>query len=177
VAANIYLIGPLGAGKTAVGRQLARLLGRRFIDCDAEIEQRTGVDIPFIFEKEGEAGFREREKEALAAISELDGAVVATGGGAVLDPANRARLKASGTVIFLRTSVEEQLLRTRRTGHRPLLAGKNPHEVLARLMAIRTPLYEEIADLTLDTNGRRVRSVAAALRDRLRERGLVPLQN
>jgi shikimate kinase len=177
VAANIYLIGPMGAGKTAVGRQLARLLGRRFIDCDAEIEQRTGVDIPYIFEKEGEAGFREREKEALAALSELDGVVVATGGGAVLDEVNRARLKATGTVVYLRTSVDEQLLRTRRTAHRPLLAGKDRREVLEGLMAARTPLYEETADLILDTSGRRVRSVATSLRDRLIERGLAPLQN
>jgi shikimate kinase len=176
VAGNIYLIGPMGAGKTAVGRQLARMLGARFLDCDAEIEKRTGVDIPYIFDKEGEAGFREREKETVAALSELHGMVIATGGGAVLDPDNRIRLRDSGTVIYLRTSVDEQLDRTSRTRHRPLLAGGNRREVLEKLMAVRAPLYEELADITLETTGKRVRAVAAAARDELVAIGVAPLQ-
>lgn len=166
----------MGAGKTAVGRQLARILGLTFVDCDAEIEKRTGVDIPYIFDREGEQGFREREKDTLAALSELEGAVIATGGGAILDPDNRARLNATGSVIYLRTGVDEQLQRTRRSRQRPLLAGSNPRAVLERLMQIRAPLYEQIADLTLDTSGRRVRAVAADACEQLRARGLLSLQ-
>ncbi len=176
MAGNIYLIGPMGAGKTAVGRQLARLLGARFLDCDSEIERRTGVDIPYIFEKEGEPGFRERERETIAALSELGDTIIATGGGAVQDPRNRERLRATGTVIYLFASVDDQLERTRRTHHRPLLADGDRRETLDQLLAIRAPLYEQLADITLDTGGRRVRSVATAARDELVARGLVALQ-
>lgn len=161
---NIYLIGPMGAGKTAVGRQLARELGRQFFDSDVEIERRTGVDIPYIFEKEGEARFREREREMLAELSRKERAVIATGGGAVLDPSNRECLAATGTVIFLRTEVEEQLKRTRRTRTRPLLASDEPRKVLDELMTRRQPLYEALADISIDTTGKRVKRVAAEIR-------------
>jgi shikimate kinase len=164
---NIYLVGPMGSGKTAVGRQLARDLNREFIDTDAEIERRTGVDIPFIFEKEGEAGFREREEEVIDRLAQLEGWIVATGGGAVLAAENRERLKASGLVIYLHASVDEQLKRTCRSQNRPLLRTADPREVLERLMAARQPLYEEIADIRMDTTGRHVNSVAHALRKRL----------
>jgi len=130
---NLYLIGPMGSGKTAVGRELAKALGRRFYDSDAEIERRTGVDIPFIFEKEGEARFRERERECLAELTAHRGVVVATGGGAVLDPATRRRLASTGTVIYLKTSIDDQLRRTRVSRNRPLLETADPRAVLERL--------------------------------------------
>lgn len=164
---NIYLIGPMGSGKTAVGRQLARDLGRPFFDTDVEIERRTGVDIPFIFEKEGEAGFREREREMIAELSLSRHAVIATGGGAVLSEANRERLAATGVVVFLRTEVDEQLKRTRRTRTRPLLMAGQPRKVLSDLMAVREPIYEALADICIDTTGKRVKSVAASVRELL----------
>jgi shikimate kinase len=167
VKENLYLIGPMGSGKTAVGRRLAVLLGKEFFDSDAEIEKRTGVDIRFIFEKEGEARFREREREVIADLTALNGVIVATGGGAVLDPANRARLASTGTVIYLQASVDTQLQRTKPSRNRPLLMSDDPRTVLERLMAVRRPLYEEIADIRVDTTGRRVRSVAASVRELL----------
>ncbi len=156
---NLFLIGPMGSGKTAVGRQLARRLGLEFVDADAELERRTGVDIPYIFEKEGEAGFRQREREVIDELSVRPGIVLATGGGAVQDAVTRERLRERGRVVYLRASVDQQLLRTRHSDHRPLLRGDDPRGTLERLMTIRAPLYEEIAWLTVDTDGRRVRSV------------------
>ncbi len=167
---NIYLIGPMGAGKTAVGKQLALQLGLEFLDADAEIERRTGVDIGYIFEKEGEAGFRERERNMIAELSELRQTVIATGGGAVLDPGTRARLVATGTVIYLRTSIEEQLRRTGQSRKRPLLNTENPRAVLERLRSEREPIYDETADIRLDTTGRRVARVAATLKRLIEER-------
>ncbi|HEX6995780.1 MAG TPA: 3-dehydroquinate synthase [Gammaproteobacteria bacterium] len=164
---NLYLIGPMGSGKTAVGRELAKALGRRFYDSDAEIERRTGVDIPFIFEKEGEAKFRERERECLAELTSYTGVVVATGGGAVLDPSTRRRLASTGVVIYLKTSIEDQLKRTRVNRNRPLLETADPRAVLERLAAERGPLYEEIACISIDTSGRQVKSIVAALKQRL----------
>lgn len=167
---NIYLIGPMGAGKTAVGKRLAQQLGLDFLDADAEIERRTGVDIGYIFEKEGEAGFRERERNMIAELSELRETVIATGGGAILDPGNRARLVATGTVIYLRTSIEEQLRRTGQSRKRPLLNTEDPRAVLERLRAERGPIYDETADIRLDTTGRRVARVAATLKRLIEER-------
>ncbi len=167
--ANIYLIGPMGSGKTAVGRQLARDIGRPFYDSDREIERRTGVEIALIFEKEGEAGFRIRECDAIEELSRVEGAVIATGGGAILNPANRERLKATGTILYLKTSVDEQLRRTRRNRARPLLQTDDPRAVLERLAEIRRPIYESIADITLDTGGQRVRAVARNARRALDE--------
>jgi shikimate kinase len=161
---NVYLIGPMGAGKTAVGRRLAAVMHKEFHDSDAEIESRTGVDIRFIFEKEGEQRFRERERDVIADLTALDNVVVATGGGAVLDPVNRARLASTGTVIFLEASVDDQLKRTQPSRNRPLLMSGDPRAVLERLMAARRPLYEEIADIRIDTTGRDVRAVAADIR-------------
>ncbi|MGD2166710.1 MAG: shikimate kinase AroK [Gammaproteobacteria bacterium] len=160
---NIYLIGPMGSGKTAVGRQLALRTGREFIDSDHEIERRTGVDIPYIFEKEGESGFREREREVIATLTQRRCLVVATGGGAVLDERNRDCLSATGIVIHLDTTVEEQLRRTRRSSNRPLLQTDDPKSVLEGLREQRNPLYEAIADYTFDTTGKRVRAVAATV--------------
>ena len=123
---NIYLVGPMGSGKSAVGRRLATLLDLKFVDSDAEIERRTGVDIRYIFEKEGEARFREREREVIAELTALEDVVLATGGGAVLDPRNRERLKSTGTVVYLQASVDTQLDRTRRGRNRPLLLAGMP---------------------------------------------------
>ena len=164
---NLFLVGPMGSGKTAVGRQLARRLGLEFLDADAEIERRTGVDIPYIFEKEGEAGFRHREREIIDELSTRSGTVLATGGGAVQDAATRERLRVRGRVVYLRASVEQQLARTRHSDHRPLLRGADPRGTLERLMTARGPLYEEIAWLTVDTDGRRVRSVVEEIARRL----------
>lgn len=170
-ASNVYLVGPMGSGKTAVGRRLATLLGLTFLDSDAEIEKRTGVDIRFIFEKEGEARFREREREVIADLTARDGVVLATGGGVVLDPSNRERLTTTGTVVYLQASVDTQLERTHRGRSRPLLLAGDPRETLERLRAVRQPLYEEIAELTLDTTGRQVRWVAGKVKEWLAARG------
>jgi shikimate kinase len=173
---NIYLIGPMGSGKTAVGKQLAKDLGLKFCDSDLEIEKRTGVDIPYIFEMEGETGFRARESDVIMDLCKLRDVVVATGGGAVLSEHNRAQLAATGLVIYLKTEVEEQLKRMRRSGNRPLLASKNRREVLEHLASVRAPLYAEIADISIDTGGKRVRAVAAELAKLLAEHGFAPLQ-
>ena len=157
---NLFLIGPMGSGKSAVGRQLARLLHLDFIDSDDEIESRTGVDIAFIFEKEGEAGFRKREAAVIDELSLRTGIVLATGGGAVIEPANRSALGARGYVVYLRTSVDQQVARTRKGRERPLLENTDPWETLERLMVEREPMYLEIADLVVDTDGRKVRDVA-----------------
>jgi shikimate kinase len=167
---NVYLIGPMGAGKTAVGRQLAKLLRLTFHDSDAEVERRTGVDIPYIFEREGEAGFREREREVIDALTQLEGVVVATGGGAILHPDNRAHLASRGHVVYLKTSVEQQLERTKHGRQRPLLYTDDPEQRLRELMAQRAPLYESIAEITVTTDGRHVRAVADEIVQRLNDR-------
>lgn len=157
----------MGAGKSAVGRQLARLLHLEFIDSDEEIETRTGVDIPFIFEKEGEEGFRKREVQVIDELSRRDGVVLATGGGAIMNADSRNRLGARGYVVYLYTSVAQQLERTRRGRSRPMLNNENPKKVLEELMAIRDPLYREVADLIVDTDGRRVSTVAREIHEAL----------
>jgi shikimate kinase len=166
---NIYLIGPMGTGKTAVGKQLGRLLGVPFIDSDAEIERLAGVDIPYIFEQEGEAGFRQREREAIAALCQREPIVLATGGGAVLSPENRRLLHETGTVVFLHTSLSQQLQRVGKGRGRPMLKGVDLPRRLAELREARDPLYREIADITLTTDNRRVGKVAELT---LRELGL-----
>lgn len=164
---NVFLVGPMGAGKSAVGRQLARILRLEFLDSDAEIEARTGVDISFIFEKEGEAGFRRREKEMIAELAARDGVVLATGGGAVIDPDNRAVLASHGLVVYLHASVEQQLERTNLSSNRPLLEATDRERRLAELMRVREPIYRGLAVLTVDTDGRQVREVAQEVRRRL----------
>ena len=157
---NLFLIGPMGAGKSAVGRQLARLLHLEFVDSDEEIEMRTGVDIPFIFEKEGEEGFRKREIKVIDKLSQREGVVLATGGGAIVDPESRNRLGARGFVIYLHTSVNQQLERTQKGRERPLLNNGDRGKILSDLMEQRDPLYREIADLIVETDGRKVQTVA-----------------
>ena len=156
---NVFLVGPMGAGKSAVGRHLARLLHLDFVDSDEEIEARTGVDIPFIFEKEGEEGFRKREAAAIDDLTRKERIVLATGGGAVIHPDNRNHLGARGFVVYLYTSVDQQVERTSRGRDRPLLEGGDPRDILEKLLAVRDPLYREIADLVVNTDGRKVKSV------------------
>ncbi len=141
----------MGAGKTTVGRQLARALGMDFHDSDWEIESRTGVDIPTIFEYEGEEGFRKRESEVIFELTKLDNIVLATGGGAILSVVNRQRLTENGFVVFLKCSVNRQMERTTRDNNRPLLNNDNPREKLELLNQIRDPLYAQCADSTIDT--------------------------
>ncbi len=157
---NIFLVGPMGAGKSAVGRQLARALHLTFMDSDDEIESRTGVDIPFIFEKEGEDGFRKRESAAIEDLTKMDGVVLATGGGAIVDPDNRSWLGGRGFVVYLFTSVDQQFKRTSRGRERPMLENGDRREILEKLLEQRDPLYREIADLVVETDGRKVHSVA-----------------
>jgi shikimate kinase len=164
---NLFLVGPMGAGKSAVGRQLARLLHMQFLDSDDEIESRTGVDIPFIFEKEGEEGFRLREARVIDDLSRKDGVVLATGGGAVVDPDSRSRLGARGFVVYLQTSIEQQLSRTQRGRERPMLENGDREDILRQLMELRDPMYREIADLVVETDGRRVQAVVREILDGL----------
>jgi shikimate kinase len=165
---NIFLIGPMGSGKTAVGRHLARLFHLSFHDSDADIERRTGVDIAFIFEKEGEAGFRMREAESIERLTRFDGIVLATGGGAVIRAENRHCLKSRGIVVYLNTSIDQQLQRTRRGRHRPLLNHTDPRQRLIELMDQRAALYTEIADVTVSTDARKVQAVAVEIHESIR---------
>lgn len=153
----------MGAGKTTIGKRLAQLMGLRFVDSDHEIERCTGVDIPYIFDKEGEEGFRRRERETIEELTREDGIVLATGGGVVLDPDNRRNLAARGLVIYLHTTVDQQLARTRNSNKRPLLQTANPEARLRELLAQRDPLYREIADLVITTRGRYVRRLAQSV--------------
>lgn len=146
---NLFIIGPTGAGKTSLGRRLASHYGLPFVDLDQEIERYTGVDINTIFEIEGEAGFRQRESALLDECSARTGVLLSTGAGAVLDPVNRQRLGERGFVVWLQTSVEQQLERLERDTHRPLLAGVDRRQQLQAMASIRTPLYQQLADLAV----------------------------
>ncbi|BBP85872.1 shikimate kinase [Pseudomonas sp. Pc102] len=157
----------MGAGKSTIGRLLAKELRLPFKDSDKEIEQRTGADIPWIFDVEGEQGFRDREQSMLQELCLADGVVVATGGGAVLRPANREALRGGGRVVYLHTSVEQQIDRTSRDRNRPLLRTADPGRVLRDLMAIRDPLYREIADIIIETDERPPRLVVQEILERL----------
>ncbi len=165
MSGSLFLTGPMGAGKSTIGRQLSKQLKMPFYDSDHEIEQRTGVDIPLIFELEGEAGFRKREAAIIDELTQLPGIILATGGGAILDPVTRQHLAGRGTVVYLHTSVDQQLRRTGRDRHRPLLQTANPRGKLAELMAEREPLYREIADVVIETDGKRVQSVVRQICD------------
>ena len=161
--ANVFLIGPMGSGKTAVGRHLARLMRAPFRDSDAEIEHRTGVDISYIFSREGEAGFRVREREVLEDVTRESPIVLATGGGAILLEENRKVLHERGFVVYLRTSLEQQAERVRQGRTRPLLHDVDPLTKLTELMQVRAPLYESLADFSVATDGRKVHTVADSI--------------
>jgi len=164
---NIYLVGPMGAGKTTVGRRLADACRLEFVDSDQVVEARTGVNIAFIFEKEGEAGFRKRECAAIAELVQRDGIVLSTGGGAVMDADSRALLASRGFVVYLHASVDHQIARTERTDNRPLLQVGDRRDTLQRLFALRDPLYREIADFIVHTDGRNARALAREIEDHL----------
>lgn len=149
---NIYLIGPMGSGKTTIGRQLAKRLEKDFYDSDREIEQRSGVQISLIFEIEGEEGFRIRESRMLKELAAFNGCVVATGGGCILSEENRQCLKSSGTIIYLKSSIELLYERTRKDRKRPLLDTENPRARIEELLAERATLYEGLADLVVCTD-------------------------
>jgi shikimate kinase len=157
----------MGAGKSTIGRLLAKELRLPFKDSDKEIEQRTGADIPWIFDVEGEQGFREREQAVIAELAQQDGLVLATGGGVVMRPENRRALHAGGRVVYLHTSVEQQIDRTARDRNRPLLRTANPAQVLRDLMALRDPLYREVADVIIETDERPPRMVVQEILARL----------
>lgn len=152
-AANLILVGPTGAGKSCIGRRLAEHYGLRLVDADREIEQRTGANVATIFECEGEAGFRARERAVLVELLADDGMLLATGGGAVLDPDNRQLLRARGFVVHLQVSPGQQLARLARDKTRPLLQREDRDAVLHEMATLRAPLYAEVADLRFDTDG------------------------
>lgn len=167
MSGNIFFVGLMGAGKTTVGRLLARHLNKTFYDTDHEIERRTGVNIPLIFELEGEAGFRKREAAMLQELSKMQDVVLATGGGAVLLPENREALKSNGVVIYLRANVHDLWLRTRNDRNRPLLQTQNPKARLQKLFAERDALYQEVASITVDTGGQAVGTIVHQIEQKL----------
>jgi shikimate kinase len=166
-ADNIFLVGPMGAGKSSIGRRLARHLRRPFWDSDQLLQQRTGVDIPTIFEFEGEAGFRQRECRIIDELTRKAGIVLATGGGAVLSEQNRQRLKERGAVVYLRATVDTQLRRIARDRNRPLLQTADPRAKLTVLFERRDPLYWQIADVVVDTDRQSIACVLKHLMERL----------
>lgn len=164
---NIFLVGLMGAGKTSVGRMLARRLNKVFYDSDHEIERGTGVRIPLIFEIEGESGFRERESRLLAELVKEENIVLATGGGAVISESNRNVLAANGTVVYLRATAKDLWQRTRHDKNRPLLQTANPMAKLQELFTQRDPLYREIADIIIDTGSQSLTSLVRQLEQKL----------
>jgi len=168
IPGNVYLVGLMGAGKTSVGRMLAKRLHKSFLDSDHEIERHTGVRVPVIFEIEGEEGFRRRESAIIDELVRSSDIVLATGGGAVLDPANRRRLHSTGTVVYLRADPTELWLRTRHDRNRPLLRTADPLAKLEELHRVRDPLYREVAHIVIDTGSQSIRSLVTRLERSLR---------
>jgi shikimate kinase len=165
---NIYLVGLMGAGKTTIGRLLAKHFGRPFFDSDHEIEARTGVKVPVIFEIEGEEGFRQRESQVIAELTARPGIVLATGGGAVLDPANRTALKSTGHVVYLRAQPPDLFQRTQQDRNRPLLRTADPEGRLRELYVARDPLYRETAHMIMDTARQSPHLLAGRLEQQIR---------
>ena len=167
---NIFLVGLMGAGKTTIGKLLAKRLQKTFIDCDHELEHRTGVKIPLIFELEGELGFREREVALIQELSQRTDVVLATGGGAILRPESRAALVANGTVVYLNARVEDLYARTKHDKNRPLLQTANPQAKLHELFQQRDPLYREIADIVITSGHQNVHQAVREVERRLGNR-------
>ena len=168
---RIFLIGPMGAGKTTVGKRLAQELGLPFFDSDRVIEERTGASIPLIFDIEGEAGFRRREAAVIDELTRLERVVLATGGGAVVTPENRDHLRSRGAVVYLEASVDKQLERTRKDKSRPLLQTDDPRARLQALFEQRQPLYREIAHITVSTERGNARTILNGIRRQLQALG------
>ena len=166
---NIFLVGLMGAGKTTVGRALAKKLDKQFIDSDHEIEARSGVSIPVIFEIEGEAGFRQREADVIRNLTAREDIVLATGGGAILRPENRELLKSRGTVVYLRADINQILQRTAKDKNRPLLQSGDPRQKLEQLSSEREPLYREVAHIVIDTGRPNISSLVQVILTQLAE--------
>ncbi|MGB5597775.1 shikimate kinase [Thiothrix lacustris] len=166
---NIILVGLMGAGKSTIGRQLARRLNLTFYDSDKVVEERTGVSIPTIFAVEGEAGFREREEQVIAELTALPNTLIATGGGSVLRESNREHIKAGGTVIYLRASAEQLFQRIRHDKTRPLMQTANPMQTLRDLLKAREPLYMEVADLIMPTGKQKVNVILRDIHAKLKQ--------
>lgn len=156
---NIFLVGPMGVGKTTIGYQIAQILSMNFIDSDQEIEKRAGVSIPTIFEYEGEDGFRQREQNIIAELTQFNNIVLSTGGGVILNADNRKHLQNRGYVIYLHASVDDLLERTAHSQNRPLLQTPNPREKLETLLSQRHPLYTEVANITIETGQKSIPEV------------------
>lgn len=169
IAPNIILVGPMGAGKTTIGRLLSQSLGNEFYDSDREIEENAGADIPWIFEKEGEEGFRRRETQILQDLTRLDSKpiVLATGGGAVMREENRKILSNGGLVVYLFATIQQQLHRTSKSNHRPLLQTSDPKATLTELFRVRDPLYREVAHVIIETDSRHPKAVANKVLDEI----------
>lgn len=166
---NIFLVGMMGAGKTTIGKAIAREMGKTFIDSDVEIQKRTGVTIPHIFDIEGESGFRQREAGVIQELVRLDNIVLATGGGAVLNEENRAALRANGVVIYLKSSVHDLWQRTRHDRNRPLLQVADPLARLKELLEQRDPMYTQVADLVVPTGKQSAHSLVVHLQQKLND--------
>ena len=166
---SIYLVGPMGAGKSTIGRLLSTELGLEFFDSDKVIEERCGANIPWIFDMEGEEGFREREQQVIDELTQRSNIVLATGGGAVMRELNRNHLASRGTVVYLCTAVKQQLERTAKDKNRPLLQTDNPEEVLKKLFSIRDPLYREIADIIIETDNNSPKSVVQEIKRQIED--------
>lgn len=161
---RIFLVGPMGAGKTTIGKRLAKSLKRRFIDCDHELERRTGVKVAVIFEIEGESGFRDRERRMLDELTQLDDIVLATGGGVVLDAGNRELLRSRGYTVYLYASIGDLLARTRNDTSRPLLKGPDRAQRLHDIVTTREPFYREVAALAIDTGANTLNDIVTLIR-------------
>lgn len=166
---NIYFVGPMGAGKTTIGRRVAEMLGYEFVDLDHEIEEQTGASVGLVFEIEGEAGFRLRETKALRDSCARRGILLATGGGVILKEENRDVLAGTGFVVYLRTSVDQQIRRLRQDKQRPLLQTANRRRKLNEMADFRNPLYESVADITVDTGGRSMHAAAKRIAATIQE--------
>lgn len=171
VSGNIFLVGPMGAGKSTVGRQLAKALGRDFFDSDKEIEKRTGVSISWIFEMEGEAGFRAREQKVIDDLTKLKDIVLATGGGAVLSDDNRRALRSRGNVVYLSASTEQLFRRTSKDKTRPLLQTDDPKKQISNLLEERDPLYKSVADIELRTGEQSIQHAVSEVIKQLENAG------